>query len=533
MNFGILGSSFLLPGNQSWNKFNYKKTFCDIGDYKILRSRKFDFIILVLFINDFKNEQNKTNYNNFLPIIKLIEERSKEKNLGTLVMLSSFKKDNLIRVNNNHSNEEKIKGKLINKFLKIKKKNTNFNFTDLDEIFKFRGFENAFDSRNKYLTSCNLSQSGLDELAEFIQIFFERYFQPKYKLLILDCDNTLWGGVLGEDGTHNIEIGETQVGKIYLDFQKEILNLYEQGVLLAIASKNNQKDVFDVLENHPSIILKKKHFVNFKINWKSKAQNINEISKELGLGLDSFVFWDDNPVERNLVRKILPDVYTVEPNKNIVYWPEELALLKNFSSLSQKNNFENKTSKYHARAKFIDDKKSAKDELNYLKSIKLRTKISYLNKNNINRASEMTLKTNQYNLRTKRYSLPEMEKIMLDKNYFTFLIELKDIYADHGKVGLIILKKLNNTNLFLDTFLMSCRVIGRYFETSMFNYIKKFAIKNNFENIVGEFINTQKNVVAKNLLKDHGFKKSKNDKPGKLYICKTNNISIKFDKLYD
>ena len=126
MNFGILGSSFLLPGNQAWNKFNYKKTFCDIGDYKILRSRKFDFIILVLFINDFKNEQNKTNYNNFLPIIKLIEERSKEKNLGTLVMLSSFKKDNLIRVNNNHSNEEKIKGKLINKFLKIKKKKYKF-----------------------------------------------------------------------------------------------------------------------------------------------------------------------------------------------------------------------------------------------------------------------------------------------------------------------------------------------------------------------------------------------------------------------
>ena len=130
--------------------------------------------------------------------------------------------------------------------------------------------ENIFDSRNKYLSSSNLSQVGLDTLSEFIGDFFERYTKPRSKVLILDCDNTLWGGVLGEDGIDNIKIGDTQIGKIFLDFQKEIFKLYNQGILLAISSKNNEKDVLNVFKNHPSILLKKKNFVNFKINWNSK-----------------------------------------------------------------------------------------------------------------------------------------------------------------------------------------------------------------------------------------------------------------------
>ena len=535
MNIGILSSSFLYPGNQAWKKINVKKTFCELGDYKILQERKkFDFIVLILFISDFNNKEG-TKFDNFNPIIKLLEERAKHKNLGTLVMVSSYKKDNLIKVNNNLSKEKKIKQKLLKKFLDIKKKNLNFNFSDIDEVFSTIGLQNAFDSRNKYLTSSNLSQSGIDELSYFISVFFTRYSKPKSKVLVLDCDNTLWGGVLGEEGINKIEMGETQNGKIYLDFQKEILNLHDQGILLAISSKNNEKDVLDVLNNHHSIILKKNHFVNFKINWESKSKNIIKISKELDLGLDSFVFWDDNPLERNLVRKILPDVSTVEPNEDIVYWPEQIASLENFSNLSNVSIKKDQTKKYHARAKFINDKDSAKDELKYLKSIKLRTKISTLNKNNIARASEMTLKTNQYNLRTKRYVLADIENIIKDKNYFGLLIGLKDIYADHGNVGLIILKRINKNTLFIDTFLMSCRVIGRYFETQIFRYIKEYALKNNYTDIFGEFIDTKKNIVAKKLLEKHGFKKisRKTKENSQMYSNKIKNIKLENINLYD
>ena len=351
MNIGILSSSFLYPGNRAWQKINLKKSFCELGDYKILREKKkYDFIVLVLFLHDFKNKKN-SRFNNLSPLIKLLEERAKQKNLGTLVVVSSYKKNNLIKVNNNFSEEEKIKKKLFKKFSNIKKINSNFNFSDLDEIFGFKGYENVFDSRNKYLTSCTLSQTGIDELANFISNFFTRYSKPKSKVLVLDCDNTLWGGVLGEEGIDKIEIGETQIGKIYLDFQKEILTLHNQGILLAISSKNNEKDVFNVLNNHPSIILKKKHFVNFKINWDSKSKNIAKIAKELNLGLDSFVFWDDNPVERDLVKKILPEVFTIEPNEDIVYWPEQISSLENFSNLS--NVKDDKTKKYLSFLKLL------------------------------------------------------------------------------------------------------------------------------------------------------------------------------------
>ena len=522
MNIALVSSSFLFPGNLAWNKINIKR-FCELGDYKILQdTKKYEFVVLTLFLQDFHNN----NFKEYLPILKLLKNRSKEKHLGTLVMISSFKSENLIKVNNNVSEEEKYKKKLLNQFSKIKNNNQNFNFADLDEIFKLKGMENVFDLRNKYLSSSNLSQDGIEVLSEFIGDFFERYTKPRSKVLILDCDNTLWGGVLGEDGINNIEIGDTQSGKIFLDFQKEILKLYNQGVLLAISSKNNEKDVFNVLKNHPSILLRKKHFVNFKVNWNSKAKNILKISKELDLGLDSFVFWDDNPVERNLVRKILPEVHTVEPNDDIVYWPEQLAALKKFSLLSNLKNLKDKTKKYHAREKFIDDKKSAKDEIQYLKSIKLKAKIHKLNKKNIHRASEMTLKTNQYNLRTKRYTLSEMEKIFKDDKKFCFLVSLKDIYSDHGNVGLIILQKIDKKTLFIDTFLMSCRVIGRYFESCMFNYIRKYALKNKYDNIIGELINTEKNIVAKKIFNEHGFVKvnKKSIKKTHTYLCLTNKV---------
>ena len=521
MNITLVSSSFLFPGNLAWNRINMNFFFCELGDYKILQDKKKkDFVVLTLFLQDFYNN----NFKEYLPILRLLNNRSKDKEMGTLVMISSFKSENLIKINNNITNEEKNKKKLLTQFLKIRNNNDNFNYADLDEIFKLKGMENIFDSRNKYLSASNLSQGGLDSISEFIGDFFERYTKPRSKVLILDCDNTLWGGVLGEDGINNIKIGDTQIGKIFLDFQKEILKLYNQGVLLAISSKNNEKDVLNVLKNHPSILLKKKHFVNFKINWNSKSKNILKISKELDLGLDSFVFWDDNPVERNLIRKILPEVHTVEPNDDVAYWPEQLASLKKFSLLSNLKNLKEKTKKYHARAKFIDDKKSAKDEIEYLKSIKLKAKIYKLDKKNIHRASEMTLKTNQYNLRTKRYPILEMQKKIKDDKKFCFLIGLKDIYSDHGNVGLVILQKIDKKTLFLDTFLMSCRVIGRYFESFMFNHVREYATRNKFTNIVGEFINTEKNIVAKELFNEHGFNKVSKKNKIETYTCLTNKI---------
>lgn len=525
MNIGIISSTFLFPQNNYWKNLEFKIKFFEVGNYGFSKEiNKYDLIICILFLKDISS--NIKDYN---PLMKEIKIIAKNKNLESLFLLSSFEPNNLIKINKNETNLDRIKKILLKNFNNINKKNINFNYGDLDEILKNKGCENIYDSRNKYLCSSNFSQIGIESLSKFINNFATRITKPKSKVLILDCDNTLWGGIVGEEGVDNIILGETQIGKIYTDFQREIINLHNQGILLALASKNNEKDVFEVLEKHPYSLLKKKHFVNYKINWKSKDKNIMQISKDLNLGLDSFVFWDDNPLERNLIKKILPQVCVIEPKDDIAYWPEQLATLQNFSTLNVMPNNKKNLSLYKARSRFIKEKLNSTDELKYLQSIKLKSSISFLDKSNLSRASEMTLKTNQYNLRTKRYQISKMKNIMTDKKYISFLISLKDIYGEHGHVGLIILKKIaENKTLFIDTFLMSCRATGRYFESNMFNHLKNFAKKNKYTSIIGEYIKTEKNIVVKELLEKHGFKKIKTK-----YVCNTNDIKTFNQNIYD
>ena len=307
---------------------------------------------------------------------------------------------------------------------------------------------------------------------------------------MLDCDNTLWGGIVGEDGINNILLGQDGIGKAYVDFQRKIKKLSQQGVLLCISSKNNTKDVMEVFNNHKQMQISKNDLVSIKVNWKEKYLNIKEIAKDLNLSLDSIVFWDDNPLERNKVKKFLPEVYVVEPDQNIINWPTQIENFELFSKIKVTKEDKNKIKQYKIRSKFIDEKKIATDEIKYLKSIKLEPKVINLNKDNIARASQMTQKTNQFNLRTKRYSMNDILK--LNKKEYTEikLISLKDLYGDHGIIGLMILK-IDKYSIFIDTFLISCRVFGRYLETWMLYEIKKF-VKKGIKKIYGEHIVTDK-----------------------------------------
>ena len=325
--------------------------------------------------------------------------------------------------------------------------------------------------------------------------------------MVLDCDNTLWGGVIGEDGIENLKLGTDGVGKIFSDFQKMILKIKKQGILLVLASKNNEVDVMDVFKNHKSMILKIKDITAYKINWKSKTINIKELANELGLGLDSFVFWDDNPIERAKMIKEIPEVATIEVGEDIHEWPSKLEALNFFVNLKPSKEDENKTLQYKKRFEFISEKKISKNEKDYLKSIKLNPKIIKIDKSNISRASQLTLKTNQFNLRTVRYGLSEMKKIISDKNNFSFLISLQDLYGDHGNIGLVILKRINSKTFFLDTFILSCRILGRHLETWIIKKIFDLLKKKQIFSIVAEYIPTKKNIVSKDFLENHGFKK--------------------------
>ena len=416
----------------------------------------------------------------------------------------------------------------------LKKKFTNFYSINLDEIFSNYGFLQIFDDRNWYVARCRFSELGLQKIINSLSEVITKIKQPLKKVLVLDCDNTLWGGVIGEDGIENLKLGTDGIGKIFSDFQKTILNLKKQGILLVLASKNNESDVLDVFKNHKSMILNIKDITAYKINWKSKSLNIREMANELGLGLDSFVFWDDNPIERAKMMKEIPEVTTINADENIHDWPSKLEKLNFFVNLKPSKEDKNKTHQYKKRFEFISEKKISKNENEDLKSIKLNPKIIKIDKSNISRASQLTLKTNQFNLRTARYGVNEIKTIISDKNNISFLICLKDLYGDHGNIGLIILKKLNNQTYFLDTFILSCRILGRHLETWIIKKIFDLIKKKQIGYLIGKYIPTKKNIVSKDILTNHGFKKISKNVVKKKIVNKTFlNLNIKnFSTLY-
>ena len=516
INLEISSTSFLFNNHKIWDeiKEKYNLDFNDYGKLYNNNNNKDDNKINVNFfflIDVIDYPANKINQNIIKNTIQLIEQKIKN-NQEVFFFYSKWYPKNYIR---NIKADDKIK-KYFNifemKINKLKKEFVNFFVIDLDEIFSNYGFLQIFDDRNWYVARCRFSELGLQKIVGTLNEVVIKIKQPSKKVLVLDCDNTLWGGVIGEDGIENLKLGTDGVGKIFSDFQKTVLRLKKQGILIVLASKNNEADVWEVFKNHRSMVLKTKDITAHKINWKSKSLNMKELANELGLGLDSFVFWDDNPIEREKMIKEIPEISTIDVGEDIHKWPSKLEKLNFFINLKLSKEDKNKTYQYKKRFEFISEKKIAKNENDYLKSIKLDPKIIKIDKSNIARASQLTLKTNQFNFRTERYSINELKKIISDKNNLAFLISLRDIYGDHGNIGLIILKKINNNFHFLDTFILSCRILGRHLETWIIKKIFDIIGKKQDNSLVAQFIPTKKNIVSKDVLKNHGFKKiSKNE----------------------
>ena len=360
-------------------------------------------------------------------------------------------------------------------------------------------------------------------------------------MLVLDCDNTLWGGILGEEGFNKIQLGEEGIGKAFFDFQIKIKELKQKGILLALCSKNNEKDVLEVFKKNHFMVLKENDIVISKINWKEKSTNLLEISKDLNIGLDSIAFWDDNPLERDKVRNNLREVEVIEPDKEIVNWPDQLAKLNLFEKFTVTSDDLKKTLQYQNRAKFIKEKIKNINESKYLKSINLKPKLHKINYSKINRAVQLSQKTNQFNLRTIRYDQESLKKILKKSPNGCFLVSLADIYGDHGIIGMVCTIPINNKFFFLDTFLMSCRIFGRNLESWMLNELIKRMKTKKVKFLLAEYIPSKKNQIVANFLESNGFKKFsdyrtkekidlkfyKNLRKGKIFICDLNKIKVK------
>jgi FkbH-like protein len=325
------------------------------------------------------------------------------------------------------------------------------------------------------------------------------------KILVLDLDNTLWGGVIGEDGLNGIRLGPPSAqGERYQEFQQYLKDLKERGVLLALASKNNPEDAADVLRRHPSAVLRPDDFVSSKVNWLDKATNIRQIALELRLGLDSFVFLDDNPAERASVRRELPEVIVPEISGEPA---ESIAVLERglyFQTVRLTAEDLSRNASYFATAKQAEMSRSIGNVDDYLTELRMQIEHGSVDAETSIRVTQLINKTNQFNLTTPRYSQEEVQMRMASPEYWCRWYRLKDRFADHGLIGVLI-ARVTDKVWCVDTWLMSCRVIGREVESFMFRDLVLCARELGAKWIEAQYIPTAKNGLVARLLPGLGF----------------------------
>lgn len=381
---------------------------------------------------------------------------------------------------------------------------------DIAELAANIGRDKFYSPRMWYLGSIPYSMSGEKAIAEEILNACNALKGRRAKCIILDLDNTLWGGVIGEDGIGGIELAASKEGARFRDFQKRLKDLKEEGAILAVVSKNNLEDALDGINNHPDMLLREKDFVAIKANWNPKPVNIEALAKELNLGLDSFVFIDDNPVEREAVRIALPQVIVPEFPKDSANLEKFIIDIgrKYFSTLRLTKEDTKKTEQYQIEQRRSELKKSAPSLDEYLKSLEMKLTIREIEENDIARAAQLTQKTNQFNLTARRYTESDIRRMKESPEYRIWIGELEDKFGSYGKVILAIVK-IDGDKAVIDTFLMSCRVMGRNVEMDFLTYIEKELGRAGTKEIVGEYIPTPRNVVVKDFyLKLDGWEKS-------------------------
>ncbi len=349
------------------------------------------------------------------------------------------------------------------------------------------------------------------------------------KCLVLDLDNTLWGGVLGEEGIDRIQIGGDYPGKAFLYWQEALRQLTKIGVILAICSKNNEQDVWDVWDKNPFIVLKKDDFSAYRINWTNKATNIKELAEELNIGLDSIVFVDDNPTERELVKQMLPMVSVPDFPEHPYMLLEFFKQLVNdyFKVYSITEEDRQKTEQYKAAASRLKSQKSFTDFDEFLESLDIQIIIEAANEFNIQRIAQMTQKTNQFNLTTKRYTDADIRNFMTN-GWKIWCISVSDKFGNSGITGCVMV----NGNK-IDTFLLSCRILGKGIETAFAKTLFKILTSEGMAELKAQYIPTTKNMQVKDFYDRMGFACVVEDEYGnKEYVLDLLSMDFSVKKYY-
>ena len=379
--------------------------------------------------------------------------------------------------------------------------------------FDFNGFitkygeTNVFDYRQYFFGDIKISLNYIPYFADEVMSYIKSVLGLNKKCIVLDLDNTLWGGIVGEDEFEGIKLGDDPVGKTFVEFQHQILALHNRGIILAINSKNNFDDAIKVIKEHPNMVLREEHFASLKINWNDKLSNFHEISNELNIGLDSMVFFDDDPVNREYIRRNIPEVLVVDLPTDPSYYASLLPSMNDFNILKITEEDVNRGKMYVQQRQRTELQNKLENFDDFIKQLNMKIRIKHANDYTIPRISQLTLKTNQFNLTTKRYQEEDIRKFSKDKTKMVGCAQVEDKFGDNGITGVYIINKDNPDEWTIDTFLLSCRVIGRGIEDGILYYIIQKAKEAGVKRIKCKFIPTKKNKPAEDFLPNFGFKK--------------------------
>lgn len=328
------------------------------------------------------------------------------------------------------------------------------------------------------------------------------------KCLILDLDNTVWGGVVGDDGWENIQVGHgLGIGKAFSEFQQWVKKLKNRGIIICVCSKNDEDKAKEPFEKNPEMVLKLDDISVFVANWENKADNIRTIQSILNIGFDSMVFLDDNPFERNMVRENVKGVIVPELPEDPGEYLEFLYSQNLFETASYSSADQDRTKQYQVEAQRVSSAKKFTNEADFLKSLEMVSEVSGFTSFNTPRVAQLSQRSNQFNLRTIRYTEDQITAIEKDPKQKGFAFTLEDKFGDNGLIAVVILQEKDSETLFIDTWFMSCRVLKRGMENFTLNTIVSWARANGYKKIIGEYLPTQKNGMVAEHYPSLGFSK--------------------------
>ena len=375
---------------------------------------------------------------------------------------------------------------------------------DYDGLVARHGRSRWYDERKWLMARMPVAAPNLIHLVNEWLRFLHPLCGKICKVAVTDLDNTLWGGVLGEDGLEGIQAGQEYPGGAYRNVQRALLDLYQRGILLAISSKNEEADALRAIDNHPGMLLRSRHFSALRINWNDKAQALREIAQELNVGIDSLAFVDDNPAERERVRMELPEVHVIELPAEPFDYAEAIRNAPVFERLSLSDEDRDRNNYYAGQRQRTELAGKLESVEDFYRSLQQEVEILPADRSSIARVAQLTQKTNQFNLTTRRYSQQEIEALCSDPACAVYAVRVKDRFGDNGLVGVAITRQCGNASE-IDTLLLSCRVIGRTVEKAVLSHLAVRARAEGAESLDGWFLPTKKNAPARDLYANNNF----------------------------